>query len=77
MVLIRLFGPEYLRAPNEDTKRLMKINEARGWSGMLGSIDCVHWRWKNCPVAWQGQYISHHRDPSTVLEVVDSEDLWI
>jgi hypothetical protein len=30
-VMIRVFGPMYLRAPNEkDTKRLMKMNEKRG-----------------------------------------------
>ena len=52
--LIRVFRPEYLRAPNEDTKKLMAMNEARGWPVMLGSVDCMHWRWKNCPVAWAG-----------------------
>ena len=42
-VIIRVFGPEYLRAPNEDdTKKLMATNERRGWPDMLGSIDvCI------------------------------------
>ena len=53
-VIVRVFGPEYLRAPNEDdTIKLMAANERRGWSDMLGSIDCMHWNWKNCPKAWQ------------------------
>jgi hypothetical protein len=43
-LIIKLFGSTYLRAPNEDdTKRLMEINEKRGWPGMLGSLDCMHW----------------------------------
>ncbi|XP_051215460.1 uncharacterized protein [Lolium perenne] len=49
-MIIKLYGPTYLRAPNEDdTKRLMQINEKRGWPGMLGILDCMHWTWKNCP----------------------------
>ena len=56
-VIIRVFGPEYLWAPNEDDrKKLMASSERRGWPGMLGSIDCMHWNWKNCPKAWQGMY---------------------
>jgi hypothetical protein len=43
--IIRVFGLEYLRSPNEeDTKNLMAMNEARGWPDMLGSLDCMHWR---------------------------------
>ena len=40
--MTRVFGPEYLRAPNEDTKKLMGSNEEREWMGMLESIDCMH-----------------------------------
>jgi hypothetical protein len=53
--IIRVFGLKYLCSPNEeDTIRLMAMNEKRGWSGMLGSLDCMHWKWKNCPKAWNG-----------------------
>lgn len=77
-VIIRVFGPVYLHAPNEeDTKKLMAANEKRGWPGMLGSVDCMHWTWKNCPKAWHGQYCGKSRDATIVLEAVASEDLWI
>ena len=46
-VLFRFFSPEYLLAPNEeDIKMLMVMNEAKSWPGMRGSMDCMHWRWK-------------------------------
>jgi hypothetical protein len=39
-----VFGVEYLRELNlEETQRLLSINKKRGFSGMLGSIDCMHW----------------------------------
>jgi hypothetical protein len=42
-VMIRVFGPTYLRAPNEqDISRLLGENATRGWPGMLGSVDCMH-----------------------------------
>jgi hypothetical protein len=52
-------------------------NAARGWPGMLGSVDCMHWRWKNCPKAWHGQYCGKSHDPTIILEAVTSRDLWI
>ena len=50
--IIRLFGNEYLRRPTpEDLQRLLDIGEKRGFPGMVGSIDCMHWKWKNCPTS--------------------------
>ncbi|XP_057791113.1 uncharacterized protein LOC131008238 [Salvia miltiorrhiza] len=57
-VVIQRFGTEYLRRPTPaDCQRLMAMHEAKhGFPGMLGSLDCMHWAWKNCPVAWHGAY---------------------
>nr|XP_043616058.1 uncharacterized protein LOC122587974 [Erigeron canadensis] len=49
-----------------------------GFPGMLGSIDCMHWGWRNCPVAWQGQYTRGDKGhPTIMLEAVALYDLWI
>jgi hypothetical protein len=76
--VVDIFGDEYLRAPNaRDTAKLMKMNNARGFPGMLGSIDCMDWIWDKCPTAWRGAYIRHKDGPTMILEVIASQDLWI
>ena len=76
--IIWLFGNEYLRRPTpEDLQRLLDIGEKRGFPGMVGSIDCMHWEWKNCPTSWKGQYARGSTKPTIVLEAVASQDLWI
>jgi hypothetical protein len=74
--VVDIFGDEYLRTPNNnDTTRLLALGEERGFPGMLGSLDYMHWRWKNCPSAYQGQYSGHYHTPTIILEVVASHDL--
>ena len=49
------FESEYLRLPTKsDLQKQLQINTQRGFPGMFVSLDCMHWQWKNCPVAWQG-----------------------
>jgi hypothetical protein len=55
--VIELFGERYLRRPTvEDTKHLLKLGDKRGFPRMFASIDCMHWQWERCPVAWKGQF---------------------
>ena len=45
---------------------------------MFGSLDCMHWTWKNCPIAWGGAYAGRGKKPPTIiLEAVATQDLWI
>ncbi|KAI5322607.1 hypothetical protein L3X38_031679 [Prunus dulcis] len=44
---------------------------------MIGSIDCMHWQWKNCPTAWQGDYGNRKGQKSIILEAVASFDTWV
>jgi len=75
--VIEVFGEEYLRAPTEaDLLRLHAENQKRGFPGMVGSLDCCHWEWKNCPAGWHGAYQNRKGTRSIILEAVASYDLW-
>jgi hypothetical protein len=76
--IVKVYSNEYLRKPNEsDAKRLLAVAEERGFPGMMGSLDCMHWCWKNCPVADHGQYTGKEKEPTVVLKAIASYDLWI
>ncbi|XP_047965394.1 uncharacterized protein LOC125209857 [Salvia hispanica] len=79
--VVEAFKNTYLRKPTtDDVCKLVNMHEqTHGFPGMLGSIDCMHWQWKNCPMAWRGQYTSGHKGthPTIVLEAVVNQRLWI
>jgi hypothetical protein len=59
----------YLRKPTrEDKLQQMLINDHRGWPGMFASLDCMHYDWKKCLVAWQGHYQNKDHNRSIVPE---------
>jgi hypothetical protein len=43
---------------------------------MIGSLDCSHTYWKNCPKAWQGSYNGKEKMPSIVLEAISEYHLF-
>lgn len=76
--VVEVFAEQYLRSPTtNDIARLLYIGERRGFPGMLGSLDCMHWMWKNCYTAWAGQYTGRSGSPTIILEAVADYDLWI
>ncbi|CAN0882002.1 Protein ALP1-like [Linum grandiflorum] len=76
--IVHVYGPEYLREPTrEDLDKLLRKGAQRGFPGIIGSIDCMHWEWRNCPTAWAGQYTGHIHRPTVVLEAVAGYNTWI
>ena len=76
--MVKVFGPEYLREPTvEDTGKLLAIGAAKGFPGMLASVDCMHRQWKNYLKSLCGQYQGHVKEATIILEAVASHDFWI
>jgi hypothetical protein len=73
--MVQEYRDIYLREPNaEDIARLLEVAEQRGFSGMLDSIDCMHWEWEKFPTTLHDQFRGHHKKPTIILEAVASYD---
>ncbi|XP_062014375.1 uncharacterized protein LOC133730885 [Rosa rugosa] len=73
-----VYHETYLCQPTPaDLRRLLDKAAERGFPGMIGSLDCMHWQWKNCPSGWAGQYTGYKGKPTIILEAVASYDTWI
>ncbi|XP_022030052.1 uncharacterized protein LOC110930972 [Helianthus annuus] len=78
--VVKLYNTKYLRRPTKnDIIKLYQAQESKhGFPGMLGSIDCMHWPWRNCPNAWRGHFTrGDHGHPTLILKAVASNDLWV
>lgn len=76
--IVQLYGPDFLRPPNpEELTQIMNEYEDRGFPGCKGSIDGMHWVWKNCPTAWAGHHQGKEGTPTVILEAVASKNLRI
>lgn len=78
LMLQKIYKEEYLRVPTQhDAKRVMKLHASRHKvQGMFASLDCMHVPWKNCPVAWQGNYQGAKGVPTLVLEAACDYHMW-
>ncbi|GJU56270.1 ALP1-like protein [Tanacetum coccineum] len=75
-----LYNHKFLRRPSAtDIEKTYKLHEEKhGLPGMLESIDCMHWDWKNCPKSLHGQFKRRdHKYPTLMLEAVADQRLWI
>ena len=77
-IIIKIYKKEYLRLPTPaDVKAIFQLHEhIHKIKGMMGSLDGMHTFWKNCPVAWQGDFNGAKGKPSIVLEAACDHHLW-
>jgi Plant transposon protein len=70
-IIVREFGPQYLnRFPmSEERRGIANAMAARGFPGCLGSWDCKHFNWKNCPMRLAGQHQGHSEGGKKTLIV--------
>jgi len=53
MAIREIFKEHHLRQPTStDFEKHLALNDAQGFPGMFTSLDCMHYEWKNCQVAW-------------------------
>jgi hypothetical protein len=60
-----------------DFEKQLAINGDHGFPGMFASLDCMHYDWKNCLVAWQGDFGDKDGNKSIILDAVADQSLHI
>jgi hypothetical protein len=44
---------------------------------MFTSLEYMHYRWQNCPIAWQGSFTNKDRNKLIILKAIADQRLWI
>ena len=71
------FEDHRLRQPTQDhLNKQLAIYRDRGFSGMFASLTCMHYVWKNCPIAWHGDFGDKNDNISIILEAVADLHIW-
>lgn len=75
--IVEINSLQYIQSPtSNDVSRLLHIGEKRSFRGMLGSLDCMHWKWKNFSILG-GTICRLQCITYKVLETVFDYDIWI
>jgi len=78
LFIVQRWGPTYLRRPTPaELPTILQRNAERGTPGCIGSLDCSHWEWHQCPTGMAGSYQSRKGKSGIVVEAVCDGDLWI
>jgi hypothetical protein len=77
--IVKIYGDEFLRIPSAaDLRSITTLHKnVHGIEGMIGSLDCMQTKWKNCPVAWQQSFKGRNKGCChIVLEAAADHFLW-
>lgn len=75
--MVKTYAGEWINTwGSEEIDLEMAANAKRGFPGMMGSIDCTHWEWKNCPVAWQGLYQDKTHKRTVIAEAICGHNMY-
>lgn len=60
-----------------DFQKNLAFNKACGLLGMFASLHCMDYEWKNCRVAWKGDFGDKEGKKSIIHEAIADEGLHI
>jgi len=72
-----MFEPIYLRQLIRDNLEWqLEMNTTTRFVRMFVSFNYMHYKWKNCSIAWQFQFINKDRNDFIILKVIIDKCLW-